>query len=107
MSYSHVPVETKCPKCGGLLGVLGCVSVKVQCPYCEYEFYANGTDKDCISSNDKKVDESAISTREFDLLEEIGILKDENIALRKENKILKEDIKELVDRLVKLEQEGR
>ena len=35
MSYSHVPVETKCPKCGGFLGVLGCISVKVQCPYCE------------------------------------------------------------------------
>lgn len=80
-------------------GVLGCISVKIQCPYCEYEFYTNGKDKDCMSSKDQKVDKPAISTRELDLLEEIGILKDENIALKKENKQLKDSLNRINEAL--------
>lgn len=55
--------------------------------------------KDCDNMMKRKVDKPAISTRELNLLEEIGILKDENIALKKENKQLKDSLNRINEAL--------
>ena len=55
--------------------------------------------KDCDNMMKQKVDKPAISTRELNLLEEIGILKDENIALKKENKQLKDSLNRINEAL--------